>query len=308
MPFDPKRSATAGRFALELDGYHCAYIKEISGGEAEADIGTHDHGPTNMQTKQMTNFKFTPFKAKVGVAQGGAMMDWIRASFDRQYATKSGAIIAGDFNYKATHRIDFMNALITTVTCPTLDGSSKENAYFDIEWEAEDIRHTVGGGEDIKGDYGIKQKTWLPSMFKFDLAGLTDACRRIAKIDSFSWKQTVTTDSVGMHRIHTKHPAKVTVPEIKLTLSAADYEPWRQWAQAWFHDGKCTHEYHKDGVITFLSPDMATEIGHIELKQCGLKKVTAPPMKANSEEVASVVVELYVEELVFNMTGNQLDI
>jgi phage tail-like protein len=307
MAFDKTRSATTGRFALELDGYHCAYIKEIQGGEAEADVATHDHGPMNMRTKQMANFKFTPIKAKVGVAQGGVMNDWIRASFDRAYATKSGAIIAGDFNYKATHRVNFINSLITTVTIPTLDGSSKEAAYIDVEWDSENIIHEPGDGSDIKGDYGIQQKKWTNSMFKFDLAGLTDACKRVSKIDSFSWKQKVSTDSIGAQRIMTKHPASVEVPDIKVTLSAADFEPWRAWAQAWFQDGKCTHEFHKDGTITFLSPDMATEIGTIELKQCGLKKVTAPPLKANSEEIARVTVELFVEEMVFNMSGGSID-
>ncbi len=303
MAFDPKRSATAGRFVLELDGHHCAYIKEMSGGEAEADVGTIDHGPLNMQTKQMTNFKFTPFKCKMGVAQGGALNDWIKASFDRAYATKSGAIIAGDFNYKATHRIDFVNALITTVTCPTLDGAGKEPAFIDVEWEAENVLHTPGGGQPIKGDYGVKQKQWTPSMFRFDLAGLTDACKRVSKIDSFSWKQKLATDNIGAQRIMTKHPAAVTVPDIKVTLSAADFEPWRAWAQAWFQDGKCTHEFHKDGTIEFLSPDMGTVIGTIELKQCGLKKVTAPPLKANSEEISRVTVELFVEEMRFNMSS-----
>jgi phage tail-like protein len=307
MAFDPKRSATTGRFALELDGYHCAYIKSISGGEAEADVATHDHGPMNMQTKQMANFKFTPIKAKVGIAQAGAMNDWIKASFDRAYATKSGAVIAGDFNYKATHRIDFVNALITSVTIPKLDGSSKEAGYIDVEWESENVLHTPGKGEDIKGDYGTKQKQWTPSMFKFDLAGLTDACKRVATIDSFTWKQAVVTDQIGAQRIMTKHPAKVTVPDVKITLSAADFEPWRAWAQAWFQDGKCLASDHKDGTITFLSPDMKTEIGHIELKQCGLKKVTAPSLEANKEEVARVTVELFVEEMKFAMSGGAID-
>jgi tail tube protein gp19 len=307
MAFDAKRSATTGRFALELDGYHCAYIKSISGGDAEADIATHDHGPLNMQTKQMANFKFNPFKAKVGIAQGGAMNDWIKASFDKQYATKSGAIIAGDFNYKATHRVDFINALITSVGIPALDGSSKEASYIDVEWDCENVLHTPGKGEDIKGDYGVNQKKWSSSMFKFDLAGLTDACKRVSKIDAFTWKQAVVTDQIGAQRIMTKHPAKITVPDIKITLSAADFEPWRQWSQAWFQDGKCLASDHKDGTITFLSPDMATEIGHIELKQCGLKKVTAPSLEANKEEVSRIVVELFVEEMKFVMGGSSID-
>jgi hypothetical protein len=307
MAFDPKRSATLGRFVLELDGAHCAYIKSIQGGEYEADIATLDHGPLNMQTKHMANFKIADFKAKVGIAQTGAMYKWIQQSFRKEYATKSGAVIAGDFNYKATHRVDFINALITEVTVPACDGSSKEAAFMDVSWSAEDVRHTPGKGEDIKGDYGLKQKTWVPSMFKFDLAGLTDACKRVSKIDSFTWKQAVVTDQIGAQRIMTKHPAKITVPDIKITLSAADFEPWRTWSEAWFQGGKCLASDHKDGTITFLSPDMATEIGHIELKQCGLKKVTAPQYEGNKEQIASVTVELFVEEMHFVMAGSSID-
>jgi phage tail-like protein len=307
MAFDKTRSATAGRFALELEGYHAAFVKEISGGEAEADVATMDLGPMNMQAKMQSNFKFTPFKCKLGVAQGGVMNEWIKASFARNYATKSGAIIAGDFNYKATHRVDFINALVTSFTCPTLDGASKEAANFDIEWEAENVLHTPGGGEDIKGDYGIKQKQWTPACFKFDLAGLTDACKRVSKIDSWSWKQKVAKDMIGAQRLPTLHPAAVTVPDLKLTVSAADFEPWRQWAQAWFQDGKCTHDFFKDGVITFMSPDMATEIGHIELKGCGLKKVTAPPLKANDEQIARATIELFIEEMKFEMSAGAIE-
>jgi hypothetical protein len=302
MAFDPKRSATLGRFVLELEGAHCAGLKSIQGGEYEADVATLDHGPLNMQTKHMANFKIADFKAKMGIAQTGAMYKWIQQSFRKDYATKSGAVIAGDFNYKATHRVDFINALITEVTVPACDGSSKEAAYMDVSWAAEDVRHTPGGGVDIKADYGTKQKTWVPSMFKFELAGLEDACKRVSKIDSFTWKQSVTMDQIGAMRIPTKHPAKVTVPEVKLTISAADHEPWRQWAEDWFLNGKCLAGDHKNGAITFLSPDMKTDIGRIELKQCGLKKVSNAPLEANKEEINRFTVELYVEEMDFVMT------
>jgi len=300
MAFDPKRSATSGRFVLEVDGTRVAYLKKFSGLAYEADIGTHDHGPLNMQTKHMTNYKYTPGKATIGLAMGKGMYTWIQQSFDRQYATKSGSFTAADFNYKATHRVDFMNALITEVTIPKLDGSSKEPGYIDVSFEAEDCRHSPSNGEDIKGDYGVKEKAWLPSMFSFDLAGLTDACKRVATIDSFTWKQSVVADQIGSHRIFTKHPAKVTVPDIKLAISSADHGPWADWAKSWFIDGKSLAADHKDGTIHFLGPDMK-EIGHIELKQCGLKKFSDEDHEANSEKIKRFTVELYVEEMKFVM-------
>lgn len=302
MAFDPKRSATAGRFVMEVENSRVAFLKKFSGLHYEGDVGTNDHGPLNMQTKHLTNYKYADGKATVGIAQSGALYKWIQQSFRKEYATKNVAFIAGDFNYKATHRLDAANCLITEVTVPKCDGSSKEPGYIDVSFAAEDVRHTKAGGEDIKGDYGVKNKQWLPSMFRFELSGLEDACHRIATIDSFTWKQAVVSDQIGSKRIFTKHPAKVTVPDLSLTISSADQEPWRQWAEAWFIGGKCLASDHKNGAIVFLNPDMEKEIGRVELKQVGLKKFADEDHEANSEKIKRFKVELYIEEMDFIMS------
>jgi hypothetical protein len=120
------------------------------------------------------------------MSMGKGMYDWIRAAFDKGYITKNGSFTAAVFNYKAQSRLDFMNALITSVTVPKLDGSSKDAAYFDIEFETEQVRWSRGGGEDIRGKIGPKQKAWLCSNFRFELGALP--CNRVATIDSFTWK------------------------------------------------------------------------------------------------------------------------
>jgi phage tail-like protein len=304
-----KRTSVASRFVLEIDGEHAAQIKELSGGDWENEVALSDHGPLQMQSKMGTTIKFAPFKAKVGISQAGSMNRWIRDSWARNFSTKSGAIITADANLKSLTRRDFVGALISKVTLPTFDAKSKEAAFMEVEWEAENVLDSPAGGDPIKGDYGKAHlKNWLPCNFKFDLAGLTEACARVSKIDSFSWVQKISKDYVGPLRHATLHPSSVTIPDLKITLSAADYDPWRDWAKAWFHDGKSTASDHKDGFIEFLTADMSTPIGRIDLKQCGLKKVTAPPLKANTEEIASVVVELFVEEMEFNMVGSHLDL
>jgi len=285
MAFDPKRSATAGRFVLQVDGQHVAGLKKFSGLHYEGDVATIDHGPLNMQTKHIGNYKYAPGKATIGVAQSGSMYKWIQQSFRKEYVTKNLAFIAGDFNYKATHRVDAANCLITEVAMPKCDGSSKEAAFIDVTFESEDVRHTKAGGEDIKGDYGVKQKNWLPSMFRFELSGLEDACHRVATIDAFTWKQAVVQDAIGSQRIFTKHPAKVTVPDLSLTISSADQDPWRQWAESWFIGGKCLASDHKNGAIVFLDPSMEKEIGRVELKQVGLKKFADEDHDANSDKI-----------------------
>ena len=99
-------------------------------------------------------------------------------------------------------------------------GSSKDAAYFDIGFEAEQVRWAKGGGEDIRGKIGPKQKQWLCSNFKVEIGGLP--CQRIATVDSFTWKCAVAADMLGVFCENTKHPAKVTVPDLKLSISYAD--------------------------------------------------------------------------------------
>ena len=104
----------------------------------------------------------------------------------------------------------------------------------------------------------------------------------------------------------TKHPAKVTVPDIKLSISMADYPAWADSAKKWFVDGQHLEENEMQGSITFLGPDMTDEIGGIDLINCGFKKFSQDDFEADSEKIARFNVELYVEKMRFTL--NYLDV
>jgi len=295
MAFDPKRTATTGRFLLEVGSSRASFLKSFSGFAFEGEHAKHDSAPENFQTKQLTTFKYSDAKAKIGMNQSGELADWIKASFKKQYMTKSGAFTAGNFDYKATHRIEFRDALMKEIAFPKLEGNSKEAGYMDITFQAEDVQHLKANGEDIKGDYNTSAKMWQPWMFRLEVAGLEDACKRVASIDPLTFKQSVVRDDIGPLRIATIHPAKVELGNLKCTFSAADAEPWAQWADAWFRQGKCLTSDHKDGAIVFLGPG-GDDIGRIELKQLGLIKFDAGEHTANAETVKRITVEMYLQE------------
>jgi hypothetical protein len=269
----------------------------------EADVVANDLGPDNVQKKHVSNIKWTAGKATVGIGMGKGMYDWIKQSFDKAYEPKSGYFVSGDFNYKAQSRLDFEDALITSVTVPKLDGSSKDAAYFDVEFEPERVRWSKGGGEDIRSKVGPKQKAWLCSNFRFELGGLP--CNRVASIDSFTWKCAIAADQIGIFREPTKHPAKVTVPDLKVSISMADYQAWADDAKKWFVDGQHVEANEYTGRIVFLGPDMKEEQGEITLENVGFKKFSKDDAEANSEKIARFNVELYVERMVFKI--NQYD-
>jgi hypothetical protein len=265
----------------------------------EADIVSNDLGPDNVQKKHVANMKWTPGKATVGIGMGNELYQWIKAAFDKGYVTKSGSLTSADFNYKAQSLLSFQNALITSLTVPKLDGSSKDAAYFDVEFEAEQVRWAKGGGEDIRGKVGPKQKAWLCSNFRLEMGGLPT--QRVASVDSFTWKCAVQSDQVGIFREPTKHPAKVTVPDIKFSISKADYQAWADAAKKWFVDGQHLEENEMQGRLVFLNPNMKDEIGEIELHNCGFKKFSNDDFEANSEKIARFNVEMYVEKMVFKL-------
>ena len=293
------RTYTGGRFAMDIDGFNVGYLKKFSGLSMEADIATNELGPSNTQKKHVSNIKWTPGKATVGIGMGKGMYDWIKASFDRGYMTKNGSFTSADFNYKAQSQLTFLNALITGVTVPKLDGSSKDAAYFDIEFEAEQVRWAKGGGEDIKGNVGSKQKAWLCSNFRVEIGGLP--CTHVATVDSFTWKCAVSADQVGIFREPTKHPAKVTTPDIKLAISYKDHQAWADAAKKWFVDGHHEEKDEMSGRIVFLNPNMRDELGSIELQGVGFKKFSDDDAEANSEKIKRFNVELYVEAMKFDL-------
>jgi hypothetical protein len=292
-----ERSYTAGRFGLDVAGYNVAFLKKFSGMAMEADVVTNDLGTDNIQKKHVSNIKWTAGKATVGIGMGKGMYDWINQSFDKSYEPKNGALVSADFNYKAQSTLNFEDALITEVVVPALDGSSKDSAYFDVSFEPERVRWSKGGGEDIRAKLGAKQKAWLCSNFRVEIGDLP--CNRISKVDSFTWKCAIAADQIGTVREYTKHPAKVTVPDLKFTISTADHHPWAEAAKKWFVDGHHLEGDEMDGRIVFLGPDMKEELGEINLMNVGFKKFSNEDREANSEKISRFNVEMYVEKMAF---------
>src|SRR5262249_3785351 len=149
----------------------------------------HGLGPDNMYKKNVAKVSWTTGKVSVGIGMGFGMYQWIRASFDKAYQMRAGILKAGDFNYKCMSQLEFTDALITSVTVPALDGASKDAAYFDVEFQPTDVKWSKGDGSDIRGKVGPKQKAWLCSNFAVEIGNLP--CKRVAKVDTFTWKCSV---------------------------------------------------------------------------------------------------------------------
>jgi hypothetical protein len=295
------RSYSPGNYLVEIGASHVAFMKKFDGLSMEADIVANDLGPDNFQSKHVANIKWTPGKITVGAGMGNGMYEWIKQSFKKAFAPQNGSVTVADFNFIPQSRLDFQMALITSVGFPKMSGDSKDAIYLDVEFQPEQVRWSKPTSTTpITGMYGVKQKAWLGCNFIFDLGG-TLPCARVASIDAFTWKCAVSPDQVGVTREPTYHPAKVTTPDIKISVSMADYDPWQQAAKSWFVDGNHLAANEMQGSITLLGPDMKKEVGRIDLHNMGFKKFSKQAYESNKEGIARFDVEFYVEGIDFTL-------
>ena len=292
------RSFTGGRFALVIDGSeNLGFVKSIEGGSLKGELATHNVGGTSVQKKRLATIVHEPFTIEVGMGMSAGFYDWIRASFDKGHITKTGEFIACDFDYKAMSAREFIDAHITEVTMPALDASSKEPAYMTVRLDPQKILYKVGDGAQVAGEAGRATKKWIASNFRFELGDLP--CTRVSKVDSFTWKQGIIKDEVGAFDVPSKHPTRVEVPNIKISISSADIGPWQDWHRTFVIDGERSDSDELSGAITFLGPDLNEELASIDLLQVGILSLETPKWDANEEQVPRFTVELYVEKMRF---------
>lgn len=282
---------------VTVDGVAASFVKKFSGLDFTADIVENDMGPQIFQSKHMANFKYSPGKFTIGAGMGKGFWTWIKAALEKGYVRKNGSIVSGDFDYNARTEVTWQDGLITAITFPALDASGKDAVYLEVEVDAERVRVAPASGK-IQGQYGTKQKAWLAPNFRLDIAGLP--CDRVSKIEAMTWKCTTATDHVGIFREHTKVPAKVTTPDLKITVSANDFKDWSDRAKSWFIDGNHLEKDHMQGSITLLGPNMKDVMARLELHNLGFKSFKQGAKEANSEKADRMEIEMYMEGLTFS--------
>jgi DNA mismatch repair ATPase MutL len=270
------RSYSAGLFLLSLDG-EAAVLKGV-------DVGT---------------IKGEVVIIKIGMSMGKGVYEWIKASLDETHLRKNGYVVATDYNYKAKSYHHFRDALITEITIPALDGSSKDTSFFTIKFAPEEITYQAGDDADIKGVVNTKQKKWLTSNFRLRLGDLP--CGRVSKIDSFTIKQSTTQDHVGEQRISTKEPTKLEFPNLKVTFSASDMKPWATFFDDFVIKGNNGRDAELSGTIEFLDPSLNEVLGSVNLFQVGIISLAEDKGEANKDSIKRWTAEFYVERMMLNL-------
>lgn len=297
-----QRSYVSGNFFMEIDGAKCGFVKSIAGGGIQAEVINEPAGPSYFVKKHIGQPVYLPFTVDVGFSMTKSVYEWIKQMWSMNMQRKNCAITALDYTLTPKVMMQYSNCLLTEVTIPACDASSKEPAYMSLTIDPEFARQVTPAQTDSKayGAYGKnEQKVWLPSNFVLKIDGLD--CTKVNKIDSFTVKCNAVTDNVGDSRDSAKIPGKLDFPNLRITLADVSADTWRKWFDDFVVKGNNSEANEKSGTLTFLMPnqDSSKPLAVIAFHNLGICKLERDKMQSNSDQIKRVVVDLYCERMEF---------
>jgi len=292
-----QRTYASGHFALELDGQNLGYLKSFEGGFARAEVVTEQVGNVTFAKKHIASVRYQDIVLQTEPIMPKPLNDWVAAMLSGNPLRKNGAIVTASFDNKEQSRLQFNNALISEVTFPACDASSKEAAYLTIKLSPENSTPLAGSMAPMKADMSgsAKQKQWLPANFRFTIPGID--CSKVAKIDAFTVKNTIREDQVGKLRETTKEPAKLEFPNLSLSVAEVGAGGFYAWFQDMVIKGNSTDKNERQGKLELLGPDMKTVLFTLNFQNLGIFGFTPDKVDANKEQIRRVSIDLYCERI-----------
>jgi hypothetical protein len=295
-----QRAYISGNFGLELDGMLAGWLLGWEGGMPTTEVVQEKLGTDHLHHKHISGVKYEDVILSVGTGMSKHFWEWVQDSFNRNYTRESGAVVAANFDYKETSRLEFKQGLITQVTFPALDASSKDSAKVTIKVTPEYTRNTVTpqGGSAVKfqGDRA-KQIRWSPANFRLSIDGID--CSRVFKIEALTLNQKTTPYQIGELRDYQVEPVQVEYPNLVVTLPESHSKDFWDWYDDFVIKGNCTESSEKSGTLEYLDPTLALTLFQLDFIRLGIFKVTQDKAEANAEAIRRVKFEMYTESITF---------
>jgi hypothetical protein len=294
-----KRGYAAAHFALELNGESNGMIKSIEGGGVKVDVMTYQQGGIYDRWRQLGKPKFEDFKISIGMSISQPYYKWIEAFFTGKQDRRDGAIVAGDFYYNERARREFTFGMISEITIPGVDVSSKEALYMNLSLAVESIKFAPGRANRKLDEGGVPAKTklWKADQFHFNLGPYETT--RVTKVDAMTIKQTILEYHHGGSRAPTKTPSQIQFPNVVFYMPEPDAQPLIERFMA--NGGAVKPPDAKpipDGWIQYNGSDTSRQ-GRLNFHNSEIISITPDKSDATSENIKQVKIELTCESMDF---------
>jgi phage tail-like protein len=294
-----KRSFTASRFGVELDGSAAGFVSSMSGGVAFADVVNEKVGADGIVHKHLGAVRYEDITLECGTGMSSQFYQWIKSSLDGKIDRRDGAIVAVDSSNTEQSRTNFFHGLISEIGFPALDAASKDAAKMTLKVSPEFTRSAAPGGQ-LKGvTTGASRKRWAPANFRLEIGSLD--CTRVNKIEALTLKQTGADNAVG--EVRKAEPGSLVVPNLVITMAESHAQDFYNWHEDFVIRGNNGDGQEKSGSLEFLSSDLAT-LFTLKFSNLGIFKIGSESNVAGSESIRRVRAEMYCEQISFDHSAS----
>jgi hypothetical protein len=245
--------------------------------------------------KQLAGVKYEDVTISVDLSLDPVFYTWISDTLERKNLRRDVTVLSLDPNLKVRDREDFFNALITEITFPALDGSSKEAAFLTIKFSPEYTRNQKGDGSKFNAPVAAKKKAWSTQNFRLTLDGLD--CSKATMIESFSIRQQILEDHIGAGREHGGEPTLLDVGNLGLSITESGAQDFIAWHEDFVINGNSSSDKEKSGALTYLASDLKTVLGEVSFSRIGIFRLSRGFREALADRVPRIQAELYVEQI-----------
>ena len=297
------RAYSAAHFMLELDGSDVkGVIRSVGGGGVKSEIMTYQMGDNHDLWRQIAKPKYEDIKLEFSMSLSNAFYEWIKSFFEGKVERKTGAIVAGDFQFNERARRQFDNAIISEITFPKLDGSDKNPVYMSATIVPETLRFAPPSNATLDPQVGtLRQKLWTASNFRLNLddGALATSTARCTKIDSFTIKQQVHEYHSGDQRDPLRVPGILEFPNITFYLPEADIKPFEDHYTKFGIGGQRQRSPRLTGSIE-MKDHASTELCTVKLEGIDIANITSDKVEAGTDNIKETKVEISVEKMSFD--------
>ena len=280
-----------GTFAVELDGKFAGYTNEIGGGFATADVLLISAGLPYYK-KDLRNPDYTEIDIAFNTGMSSEFYQAISDAMAGNKIHHNGKILA--LNGKnIVRQLEFTNALITEVTFPAADASSKDTAKFVVTFKPDQAVESKKSG--TYSNQACSVKPILAGNFRFDVKGLNLAAKTEA-VDGMTAVLAVPDTNCGLE---CPPPPLINFPSVIATIQDSGAQLLLDWYNDFVIAGNTGDANEKNGSIEWLDASLNHVLLRVDFYNMGVfevaNDVTAAVLKPNT-----VAGSFYVENMQFS--------
>lgn len=272
---------------LDLDGKPCCRCGSVDASPVlvQSVMVVDNRVGTMLPRQKPAAFEPAPITFGFNAGVSKEIARWISGTLDRNVIRKSGEIIVLS-GAKVQSSIRFHDAMITEVTVPAVDSTSKGTAQLKVTILPERVEAAAGtfNSSNLQKYGPAASQAWSSGQFKLLIDGVN--CKGVKTISSLFIKQGVKKFYTGQDRFPTIEPTNVEDSNLVITLPEASADGFKDWLKKEYSERASSP---KNGSLEYLAPGSTNPLLSLELH--GIIPVNtrlSDPAKPSGNQIAKI--------------------